>query len=93
MMNYANWLKQDLVIASGVIEGACRYVIGERMDCSGMRWIAGKGEMILYLRCLEVNGLWESFFDWCCELWAAKLEQREAVPIRTDQPLKLPEAA
>jgi hypothetical protein len=93
MLDYAKWLKQDLVIASGVIEGACRYVIGERMDCSGMRWVEGKAEAILYLRCIEVNGLWEHFFDWCCERWAAQLERQEVVQIRTDQPLPLPEAA
>jgi hypothetical protein len=93
MVDYAKWLEQDLVIASGVIEGACRYVIGERMDCSGMRWVEGKAEAILYLRCIEANGLWEHFFDWCCERWAAQLERQEVVQIRTDQPLPLPEAA
>ena len=93
MLDYGNCLKQDLVIASGVIEGACRYVIGERMDCSGMRWVEGKAEAILYLRCLEVNGLWEPFFNWCCERWAEKLERLEAVQIRTAQSLPLTEAA
>lgn len=93
MMHYAKWLKQDLVIASGVIEGACRYVIGERMDCSGMRWVEGKAEAILYLRCIEVNGLWDHFFDWCCDRWSEQLEQREVVQIRTDQPLELAGAA
>jgi hypothetical protein len=93
MVDYAKWLEQDLVIASGVIEGACRYVIGERMDCSGMRWVEGKAEAILYLRCIEVNGLWDHFFDWCCERWSAQLERQEAVQIRTDQALEFPEAA
>jgi hypothetical protein len=89
MMDYAKWLKEDLVISSGVIEGACRYVIGERMDCSGMRWVEGKAEAILYLRCIEVNGLWDHFFAWSCERWSAKLESREAVQIRTDQAFEL----
>lgn len=93
MMRYAKWLKQDLVIATGVIEGAVRYVIGERMDCSGMRWLEGKAEAILHLRCIEVNGLWDHFFDWCCERWSQQLNQKETVHIRTDQPLELPEAA
>ena len=62
MMRYATWLKQDLVIATGVIEGAVRYVIGERLDCSGMRWREDKAEAILHLRCIEVNGLWDHFF-------------------------------
>jgi hypothetical protein len=93
MMRYAKWLKRDLVISTGVIEGAVRYVIGERMDCSGMRWLKGKAEAILHLRCIEVNGLWDHFFDWCSDRWCEQLAKREAVIIRTDQPLELPKAA
>jgi Uncharacterised protein family (UPF0236) len=93
MMRYAKWLKQDLVIATGVIEGAVRYVIGERLDCSGMRWRKEKAEAILHLRCIEVNGLWDHFFAWCQDRWCEQLDNKEIVQIRTDQPLKLAEAA
>jgi hypothetical protein len=37
MMRYREWIEQDLVIASGQVEGAVRDVVGERMDCAGMR--------------------------------------------------------
>jgi hypothetical protein len=93
MMRYAKWLKQDLVIATGVIEGAVRYVIGERMDCSGMRWIEEKAEAILHLRCIEVNGLWDDFFNWSYAGWCAQLDQKEVVQIRTDKPIELTNAA
>jgi hypothetical protein len=93
MMCYGKWLQQDLVIATGVIEGAVRYVIGERMDCAGMRWLEGKAEAILHLRCIEVNGLWDHFFDWCSDQWAERLRCHETVQIRTDQPLEMVEAA
>jgi hypothetical protein len=93
MMRYAKWLKQDLVIATGVIEGAVRYVIGERLDCSGMRWIKEKGEAILHLRCIEVNGMWDSFFEWCHKRWCERLANKEKVLIRTDKPLTLAGAA
>jgi hypothetical protein len=93
MMRYAEWIKQDLVIASGVIEGAVRYVIGERMDCSGMRWIEEKAEAILHLRCIEVNGLWDHFFEWCHKRWHDRLRNQERVQIRTDKPLDVAEAA
>jgi hypothetical protein len=63
MMRYPKWMKEDLVIATGVIEGAVRYVIGERMDCSGMRWIEERAEAILHLRCIEVNGLWDEWHE------------------------------
>lgn len=93
MMRYPKLRKLDLVISTGVIEGAVRYVIGERMDCSGMRWIKEKAEAILHLRCIEVNGHWDDFFDWCQERWREPLENKDRVQIRTDQPLKLPKAA
>jgi hypothetical protein len=93
MMRYAKWLKQDLVIATGVIEGAVRYVIGERLDCSGMRWLEAKAEAILHLRCIEVNGLWDHFFDWSYDRWCQQLNNKERVQIRTDKPLELAEAA
>jgi hypothetical protein len=48
------------VIASGVVEGAARYVVGERLDNSGMRWIEERAEAVLLLRCIEVNGDWET---------------------------------
>ena len=33
MMQYRKWISEDLVIASGQVEGAVRHVVGERMDC------------------------------------------------------------
>jgi hypothetical protein len=59
--------KEDLVTASGVMEGAARYVVGERLDNSGMRWIEERAEAVLLLRCIEVNGDWESFMKWSQE--------------------------
>lgn len=93
MMRYGRWMKKDLVISTGVIEGAVRYVIGERMDCSGMRWVEGKAEAILHIRCIEVNGLWDQFFQWSHDGWCQQLDDKEAVQIRTDQAIELAEAA
>ncbi|MCP4396384.1 MAG: hypothetical protein GY801_03600, partial [bacterium] len=44
MMQYKKLIEEDLVIASGIVEGAARYVVGERMDCRGMRWIPERAE-------------------------------------------------
>jgi hypothetical protein len=93
MMRYGKWMKEDLVIGTGVIEGAVRYVIGERMDCSGMRWIEGKAEAILHLRCIEVNGLWDHYFAWCQLRWHKRLNDKEKIIIRTDKPLEIKDAA
>ena len=67
LMDYGRLRKEDLVIASGVVEGAARYVIGERLDNSGMRWIEERAEAVLLLRCIEVNGDWEAFMKWSQE--------------------------
>ena len=93
MMRYDELIAQDLVIASGIVEGAARYVVGERMDCAGMRWIRERAEAVLHLRCIELNGDWDAFFSWAHERWRQKLLNREAVQIRTHEPIPLPDAA
>lgn len=88
MMRYAEWRKQYLVIASGQVEGAVRHVVGERMDCAGMRWIPGRAEALLQLRCIELNGDWEAFIAWSDQQTRNRLLDRQAVMIRSDQPIK-----
>jgi hypothetical protein len=93
MLQYKDRIEQDLVIASGVIEGACRYVIGERMDCSGMRWIRERAEAMLRLRCLEINDQWDDFFEWTQKQWHQKLLKGDRVQLRTNKLIRLPQAA
>jgi len=61
LMNYGELRKQDLDVSTGAVEGAVRHVIGKRFDSSGMRWIRERAEALLQLRCIEINGDWESF--------------------------------
>lgn len=61
LMNYGELLDQDLEISTGPAEGAVRYVIGQRFDTAGMRWIPERSEALLQLRCIEVNGHWDDF--------------------------------
>jgi hypothetical protein len=93
MMDYGRLREEDLVIASGVVEGAARYVVGERLDNSGMRWIEERAEAVLLLRCIEVNGDWESFMTWSQERRNQELERGQAVQIRSKMPSQLPEVA
>lgn len=93
MMRYAEWIEQDLVIGSGQVEGAARQVVGERMDCAGMRWLQGKGEALLQLRCIELNGDWDRFFAWVQGRNRERLQGRQRLRILTDQPLKLGKVA
>jgi hypothetical protein len=93
MMQYARWREQDLVLASGQVEGAARHVVGERLDGSGMRWIPGRAELLLHLRCIELNGDWENFFQWAHRRYCQRLVQQPSLRIRTNEPLSLKLAA
>jgi len=89
MMDYKNYIEQDLPIATGIVEGAVRYVIGERLDCSGMRWIPERAEALLQLRCIELNGDWDEFFNWGYEKWLVKLKEHKKVQVRTNETLDI----
>jgi hypothetical protein len=90
LMQYGEWHAQDLVLASGVVEGAARYVIGERLDNSGMRWIVERAEAVLLLRCIEVNGDWDAFFAWSEQQRQAALREGKVVQIGSQSPTQKP---
>jgi hypothetical protein len=92
MMTYKDLIDEDMVIASGMVEGAARYVVGERLDCRGMRWIPERAEVLLHLRCIELNGDWERFFAWSYQRWRDQMRTGQRVLIRTDQAEALPTA-
>ncbi len=93
LMDYGRLRTEDLVIASGVVEGAVRYVVGERLDHSGMRWIEERAEPMLLLRCIEVNGDWDAFMKWSQEQRTQELERGQIVQIRSRTPTQIPDAA
>ena len=53
---YDRALAQGLPIATGVIEGACRHLVKDRMDITGARWGLERAEAILKLRSLKISG-------------------------------------
>jgi hypothetical protein len=55
-LQYDQALEQGLPIATGVIEGACRHLVKDRMDITGARWGLAQAEAILKLRSLKVSG-------------------------------------
>lgn len=93
MMRYGEWIEQDLVIASGQVEGAVRHLVGERFDCAGMRWIQEKAEALLHLRCIELNGDWQKYVAWFQGKTLRRLKRGQRVKVLTNQPLTLAEAA
>jgi hypothetical protein len=62
-MRYSNFRAQGLFIGSGVIEAGCKTIIGRRLKQSGMRWTVRGANAIIALRCCELSGRWESFWE------------------------------
>lgn len=60
-MRYSEYLQAGYPIASGVIEGACRHLVKDRMERTGMRWQQPSAGSMLFVRALRVTDLWDDF--------------------------------
>lgn len=61
-LRYDEALSEGFPIASGVIEGACRHLINDRMDITGARWSLEGAEAVLKLRSVNSSGDWDSYW-------------------------------
>ena len=61
-LNYPQALAQGWPIATGIIEGACRHLVKDRLDLTGARWGLLGAEAILKLRALRSNGDLEQYW-------------------------------
>jgi hypothetical protein len=61
---YDHALAQGWPIATGVIEGACRHLVKDRMDLTGARWGLTGAEAILTLRALVTNGDFDDYWTY-----------------------------
>lgn len=64
LLRYDEYLRDGLPIATGVIEGACRHLIQDRMDITGAVWRLPRAEAILKLRALCTNGDFDSYWTY-----------------------------
>lgn len=62
-MRYATYLAQGLPIATGVVEGACKHLIKDRMERSGMRWTEAMAESIVKLRAAYLSGDFDAYWQ------------------------------
>jgi hypothetical protein len=61
-LRYHEYLAAGLPIATGVIEGACRHLVKDRMDVTGARWSLAGAEAVLRLRALRASGDFEEYW-------------------------------
>jgi len=60
---YRQRLARGLPIGSGLIEGACKTVVGKRLKHGGARWHVPRVENVAALRCLLYSNEWDAFWQ------------------------------
>jgi hypothetical protein len=62
-LRYDQYLEQGYPIASGVIEGACRHLVNDRMAITGARWRLDRAEAVLRIRALRASGDFDEYWQ------------------------------
>jgi hypothetical protein len=62
-MRYDEYLAAGYPIGSGVAEGACRHLVKDRLEQTGMRWSVAGAQAMLHVRATYLNGEWEAFWE------------------------------
>ena len=60
-LDYKSALAKGCAIATGVIEGACRHLVKDRMGITGARWDLPMAEAVLRLRALQASDHWAAY--------------------------------
>jgi len=87
-MKYDEYLKAGYPIGSGVAEGACRHLVKDRMELTGMRWRVEGAQAMLNLRAVHLNDQWDDF-----NRHRINEEQRRLYPYRSKIQAEWPAAA
>jgi hypothetical protein len=61
-MHYDESLARGWPIGTGVVEGACRPLVKDRLEQSGMRWTTDGAQAVLDLRAVRLNGHWDRYW-------------------------------
>jgi hypothetical protein len=88
-MRYDQYIAAGYPIGSGAVEGACRHLVKERMEGSGMRWTVKGAASVLQLRAAVLNGDWDAFwaFHMRCEA-QRRFTQKHWRPVECLEPRK-----
>lgn len=61
-MRYDTYLAAGWPIGTGVVEGACRHLVKDRLEQAGMRWSRAGAQALLDLRAVRLNGQWDAYW-------------------------------
>lgn len=86
-LNYRSHLARGFPIATGVIEGACRHLVKDRMDLTGARWGLDGAEAVLRLRALRASGDFDDYWKFHTQReyernHAARYADNKPVPLK-----------
>jgi len=77
-MRYDAYLEGGYPVASGVIEGACKNYVKDRMERSGMSWVLTGAQSMLELRSVFLGGYWDEFMKFYMEKQLNRLYKKTA---------------
>ena len=63
-MQYDEYLRNGYPIGSGAIEGACRHLVKDRMEQTGMRWEIEGAQAMLNTRSAYINNEWGDLVEY-----------------------------
>ena len=64
--------KRGLPVGAGVVESACKQIVGSRFKGAGRRWSKAGADALLAVKCRFRNNRWPDFLDWkACSAAAA----------------------
>ena len=72
-MAYDEYKRAGLPIGNGLVEGACKFVVGKRFKGSGMRWKKADNVQVLKGRLAKLNGTLEDYFRARPRSWNLKV--------------------
>jgi len=84
-MNYPEYLRQHLPIASGVVEAACKTLVTQRLKCSGMAWTLTGGQAILTCRSLIQSERWASAWNLLADDFRQTITIVKPAPVTQNQ--------
>jgi hypothetical protein len=61
-LGYRDRLRRGVPIGSGMVEGACKTVVGRRLKCNRARWTVANADRMTALCCLHYSGHWDAYW-------------------------------
>lgn len=63
-LDYPSALANGWPVATGVIEGACRHLVGDRLGITGARWSLDGAQAMLWMRATAASGDLDAYWAW-----------------------------